>query len=77
MQPTIGRMVHFTGCDEEGGCTGPYAAIVTKVHPATENDVERVDLVTFGPQSIYFQLQVQVAFSAEPTPLFWSWPPRV
>lgn len=80
MKPSIGRMVHFCGTDG-----AVYAATVT----AVRNDFEPfdgmvVDLVTFGPQSIYFHQAVYFAgfegFEgdlAAPVPGRWNWPPRV
>lgn len=53
----VGDDVHFTGDDG----SGPYAAKVTGVH---EDLV--VDIVTFGPRSIYFQLGVPFNGDAKP-----------
>lgn len=49
-----------------------YAALITQIHPEVEAEekLETVDLVTFGPQSMYFQKGVP--FSMEPKPGHWS-----
>jgi len=75
MTPTIGRIVHYYACTDEGDADGPYAGIITAVHQPTERDPQRCDLVTFGPHSMYHHCGVP--FSETPTPLFWTWPPRV
>jgi len=75
MKPTIGRTVHFRGANRDGSAGDVYAAIITAVH---ENGT--VDLVTFGPNSVYFQHNVPQddhPQSAEPLAGCWSWPPRV
>lgn len=80
---SVGRMVHFAPPQE---CVGPeslllYPAIITQVNPQTadlsENQGcgESVELVTFGPNSVYFQHKIP--FSAEAKPGHWNWPPRV
>jgi hypothetical protein len=70
MNPTIGRIVHFTASD---GDPGPYAGIIVAVHKAPE-PLERVDLVTFGPNSLYHNHNVP--YSEEPKAGHWNWPPR-
>jgi hypothetical protein len=66
--PTIGRTVHFTSLDGE-----TYAGIITRVIGGATGTV--VDLVTFGPNSVYFNHNVP--FSVGPDPGHWTWPPRV
>jgi hypothetical protein len=69
LNPSVGRIVFF---HQDGG---PYPAIITKVvHDGTR---VTVDLVTFGSQSVYFQLGVPQAHGDEPANGQWSWPPRV
>ncbi len=80
MKPSIGRIVHFVpprDCKGESTLEA-YASMISKVNgfglpglPAEET----VELVTFGPNSLYFQHQVP--FAASPTPGCWSWPPKV
>ena len=82
-KPTVGRTVHFAPPQE---CVGPasltlYPAIITQVNhvpslpEGTHTDqVETVELVTFGPNSVYFQHKV--SFSSEPKPGCWFWPAR-
>jgi hypothetical protein len=72
MEPTVGRTVHFYPKQE---CITPesmekYAAIITQV-----NKDQTVELVTFGPNSVYFQHGV--SFAETPEHGKWSWPPRV
>ncbi len=69
---SVGRTVHFAPPQE---CVGPasltlYPAIITQVNPN-----ETVELVTFGPNSVYFQHGI--GFALEGKPGCWSWPPRV
>lgn len=66
-KPTVGRTVHYQSYNERGKCA--YAAIITQV-----NDDGTVELVTFGPNSVYFQHAVP--YSEEPKESHWSWPPR-
>lgn len=68
-KPSVGRMVHFRASD---GDPGPYPGIIVRVH---WQDGETVDLVTFGPNSLYHNHLVK--FSAEPKAGCWNWPPRV
>jgi len=68
-RPSIGRIVHFTGPD---GDPGPYAGIIVRVHGDEKATV--VDLVTFGPHSMYHNNHVP--FSRDPAPGHWTWPPR-
>lgn len=69
--PTVGRIVHFTGTDGD-----TYAAIIARVYVDDRLRADNcVDLVTFGPFSIYHQPAVN--HSPEPKPGHWSWPPRV
>lgn len=80
---SVGRMVHFAPPQE---CVGPaslclYPAIITQVNAATGDPAtsqgcqESVELVTFGPNSVYFQHKAP--FSSEPKPGHWFWPARV
>lgn len=86
-KPSVGRTVHFAPPQE---CVGPeslclYPAIITQVNASysawsavtqkNEDVPESVELVTFGPNSVYFQHAVR--FSAEPKPGCWFWPARV
>lgn len=81
-KPTIGRTVHYTPPQE---CVGPesltkYPAIITQVNiepgvgSTSDNVIETVELVTFGPNSVYFQHQVP--FSNEPKSGHWNWPTK-
>lgn len=84
-KPSIGRTVHFAPPQE---CVGPaslclYPAIITQVNKVSvgvpgddihTNQVETVELATFGPNSLYFQHKVP--FSSEPKPGHWFWPAR-
>lgn len=71
MKPTIGRIVHYRAHHDCGGET--YAGIITRVS-ADPTDT-KVDLVTFGPNSIYHNHNVP--FQEEGAFGCWSWPPRV
>ena len=64
-QPSIGRIVHYT-TDPHG--TTKAALIIDVI------DDETVDLVVFNLKGAH-PLEA-VAFSEEPTPGSWSWPPR-
>jgi hypothetical protein len=69
--PTVGRIVHYAPPQE---CRGSetldfYAGMVVRVHNAT-----CVDLVTFGPNSIYHNHSV--CFAHGPAADRWWWPPR-
>lgn len=70
MTPTIGRIVHFRAPADCGGAV--YPAIVTRVHESGA-----LDLATFGPTSLYFQLGVFEEHVAKPSEARWLWPPRV
>lgn len=65
-KPTVARMVYYYSYNEKGECA--YASIVTQI-----NEDETVELVTFGPNSIYFQHNVP--YSEEPKASHWSWMP--
>lgn len=79
--PSIGRVVHYQSYNENGECS--YAAIITQINSEVKgvpgdhgsDRQETVELVTFGPNSVYFQHKVP--FSEQPKPSHWSWPPRV
>lgn len=69
-KPTIGRVVEFTAFrGHEESERDAYAAIITKVYPDGV-----VDLVTFGPNSFYFQHRI--AYDAEGEAMTWRYPPR-
>jgi hypothetical protein len=83
MKATIGRTVHFVPPQD---CVGPksltlYPAIITQVNPGAPvagdygGADESVELVTFGPNSVYFQHGVP--FSEELKSGHWSWPAKV
>lgn len=69
IKPTIGRMVYYKTRGSADGVYPPkdFAAIITDVHP--ENDT--IDLVTFGPGGIRFELSV----SQGQEPSRWDWMP--
>lgn len=81
-KPSVGRTVHFTPPQECRNDKTPefYAAIITQVNlgppeGAMSDLGETVELVTFGPNSVYFQHRVP--FAPEHKPGTWTWPPRV
>lgn len=82
---SVGRTVHFAPPQD---CVGPaslclYPAIITQVNREVKgvpgdsgsDKPETVELVTFGPNSVYFQHAVP--FSSEPKAGHWFWPARV
>lgn len=71
MKPTVGRIVHFYGDGELD--LDPYAGIITRVR-TVDDGWDICDIVTFGPQSMYHQQEVE--FSPTPKAGCWSWPPR-
>lgn len=74
-QPSIGRIVHYQSYGTRGGefAPEPRAAIITAVYEAGPD--ARVSLCVLNPTGMFFNQLV--AFSAEPKPGYWSWPPRV
>lgn len=66
MRPSIGRVVHFNVDPDI------YAGIIVRVLDSPEN---AVDLVTFGPSSIYHNHSVP--FAPFPAAGHWTWPARV
>lgn len=64
-KPSIGRIVHYT--TDPHGTT--KAALIIDVF-----DDETVDLAVFNHTGVH-PLDA-VSFAEEPTPGFWSWPPR-
>jgi hypothetical protein len=78
MKPSIGRIVLFFPPTDED--REPYPAMVTRVHPGND-DSGLVDLVTFGPSSIYFQHNIPggdpARFPPNAVAGTWQWPPRV
>lgn len=77
--PSIGRIVHYCTLGSADGVFAPEAraAIITQVHLGTANDdgVDQVNLVVLNPTGLYFN--EYVAYSPDPLPGYWSWPPRV
>ena len=78
-QPTVGRIVHYQSYGTPGGeyTAQPRAAIVTAVRgdePVPEHGVPYVDLAVLNPEGMFFNREV--AYSDEPKPGHWSWPPR-
>lgn len=76
-KPTIGRIVEFTAFrGHETRERDAYAAVITKVYDR-DSDSERAgctDLVTFGPNSVYFQHGVP--HDADGEAMTWRYPPR-
>lgn len=79
MKPTVGRIVHYTPFDNEA--PGPWAAVITLVSTIDETAqkggvVPIVNLTLFPPYGIAEVPSLGVAYSEEPKPGCWSWPPR-
>lgn len=72
--PSIGRIVHYHSYGTPGGEFVPEAraAVITGVNWAEE---QRVHLAVLNPTGMFFNLDVR--YSEDPQPGFWSWPPRV
>ncbi|HKU01423.1 MAG TPA: hypothetical protein VJQ80_01265 [Arthrobacter sp.] len=81
MTPSIGRIVHYHSYGTPGGeyLPEPRAAIITAIPdalPAHWADRKSpVSLCILNPTGMFFN--ELVAFSEEPKPGHWSWPPRV
>lgn len=77
MKPSIGRIVHYHSYGTPGGEFKPLprAAIVAavKLDPVGAETTE-VDLVVLNPEGLFFN---SAAYSEEPKPGHWSWPPKV
>ena len=77
MRPTVGRIVHYQAPTDCGGEV--YAGIVVAVRDlAVQADGQpwlKIDLVTFGPSSIYHNHDVPWT-GDEPLPGAAFWPPR-
>jgi len=78
LQPTIGRIVHYTNLGDADGRYPPeaQAAIITGVHlPTPPDDVPFVDLhIFYRTGDFYMQ---RVPFSETPMERgHWNWPPR-
>lgn len=75
-KPTIDRIVEFTawrGVGERSGEVDRYAGIVV-ASPADGHDASTVDLVTFGPHSVYHNNAVP--FDADGAAGTWRYPAR-
>jgi hypothetical protein len=72
MKPSIGRIVHYQSYGTPNGeyLPEPRAAVITSV-----GVVGQVGLCVLNPTGIFFN--DSVAYSDEPKPGHWSWPPRV
>lgn len=72
-KPSIGRVVHYHSYGSPGGefKSEPRAAMVTEV----SEDGATVGLFVMNPTGIF--LNRNVAFSEDPKPGCWTWPPRV
>ncbi len=70
VEPTIGRVVHYRSYGTPGGeyLPEPRAAIITAVN------ADDASLCVLNPTGMFFN--EHVAFSEEPKPGHWSWPPR-
>lgn len=71
-KPSVGRIVHFHPPD---ACITAQTAVVYGAMITAVNGDGTCELATMGPNSLYFQHNVQ--FSEVPKPNCWSWPPRV
>lgn len=70
-KPTIGRIVHYQRHGSPDGThkAEPSPAVVTKV----DTDGSTCHLFVMNPNGMYFD---KCAFSEDPKPGCWSWPPR-
>lgn len=72
MKPTVGRMVHYQAYGTPGGefKSVPRAAVIAAVC----EDGTTCDVVVLNPGGLFFN---RCAYSEEPKPGCWNWPPRV
>lgn len=73
MKPTIGRIVHYRAPEDCGGAV--YPGLVVAVHEGDGPGFPKLDLVTFGPSSIYHNNGTPAGIENQPG--CWFWPPRV
>jgi hypothetical protein len=73
-KPTVGRIVHYQAYGTPGGeyKSVPRAAVVTQVNG---DEMNSVGLCILNPTGQFFNQSV--AYSEEPKPGCWNWPPRV
>lgn len=70
-KPSVGRIVHYQAYGTPGGeyKSVPRAAVVTQV-----NDDGTIGLAILNPTGMFFN--PTIAYSEEPKPGCWNWPPR-
>jgi hypothetical protein len=79
-KPSVGRIVHYQAYGTPGGeyKPEPRAAIITQVcepdRPDSIPEVPSVGLAIMNPTGMFFN--PRIAYSKEPKPGYWSWPPR-
>jgi hypothetical protein len=75
-EPTVGRIVHYTGI-QHYPITQPIAAIITEVLPPQKDQprLVRLDIrwPTFSEPNFTNNL---FPYAEEPKPGHWNWPPR-
>ena len=79
MKPTVCRIVNYYPAEGESIWPGPLAGLVTAVpahDPAAGEDPCAVALRVITPHKSD-DYDVVAAFSTEPAPGCWTWPPRV
>lgn len=72
MQPSVGRIVHYTRLGSLDGThlPEPSPAVITKV---INEATKKCQLFVMNPNGLYFN---ETEYSEQPKPGCWHWPPK-